>query len=70
MTLPVKIGYNTSMLGDIISFALRITLIVALCLFVWRFVKPKTQLMRILRAALLVLVLLAVLAVLRVTGTH
>jgi len=68
LTLTVKIGYNISMLGDIISFTLRILLIVALWLFVWRFVKPQTQLMRVFRAALLVLVLLAVLVVLRVSG--
>jgi hypothetical protein len=52
----------------IVSFVLRISLIVALWAFVWRFVEPKTQLMRILRAALLVLGLLAVLAVIRITG--
>lgn len=58
------------MVGDIISFVLRITLIVTLCFFAWRFVKPRTQLMRVLRAALLVLTLLGALAVLRVTGTN
>jgi hypothetical protein len=70
LTWHVKIGYNTSMAGDIISFVLRITLIVTLCLFVWRFVNPRTRLMRILRAALLVLTLLGVLVVLRVTGIN
>jgi membrane-bound ClpP family serine protease len=44
------------------------SLVVAIWAFVWRFVEPKTQLMRILRAALLVLGLLAVLAVIRITG--
>jgi len=58
------------MLGDIISFILRILLIGALWLFVWMFVKPRTQLMRVFRAALLVLFLLAVLVVLRVSGTN
>lgn len=58
------------MVGDIISFVLRITLIVTLCLCVWRFIKPRTQLMRVLRAALLVLTLLVILVVLRVTGTN
>jgi len=58
------------MAGDIISFVLRITLIVSLCIFVWRFVKPRTQLMRVFRAALLVLTLLVVLVVLRVVGTN
>ena len=58
------------MLGDIISFILRIVLIVALWLFVWRFVEPRTRLMRVFRAALLVIFLLAVLVVLRVSGTN
>jgi hypothetical protein len=70
LTLPVKIGYNISMLGDIISFILRILLVITLWLFVWSFVKPQTQLMRVFRAALLVLSLLAVLVVLRISGTN
>jgi len=70
LTWHGKIGYNTSMTGGIISFVLRITLVVTLCQLVWRFVKPRTQLMRVLRAALLVLTLLGILVVLRVTGTN
>ncbi len=70
MTWPDKIGYNTSMAGGIISFVLRITLVVTLCLFVWRFVEPRTQIMRVLRAALLVHTLLGILVVLRTTGTN
>ncbi len=58
------------MAGDIISFVLRITLVVTLCQFVWRFVKPRTQLMRVLRAALLVLTLLGILVILRSAGTN
>ena len=58
------------MFGDIISFVLRILLIASLWLFVWRFVKPRTKLMRVLRAALLVLVLFAVLTALKVTGIN
>lgn len=58
------------MAGGIISFVLRITLVVTLCQLVWRFVEPRTQLMRVLRAALLVLTLLGILVVLRVTGTN
>jgi len=58
------------MFGDIISFVLRITLIVTLCLFVWQFVKPRTRLMRVLRAALLVLTLLGVLVAMRATGIN
>jgi len=47
---------------------LRISLIVTVCAFIWRYVQPRTQFMRILRAALLMLGLLAVLAVVRITG--
>ena len=64
----VKIGYNIFMLGSIVSFVLRIGLIVAFWAFIWRFVEPRTQLMRILRAALLLLGLLGILAALRMTG--
>jgi hypothetical protein len=56
------------MLGSMLYFVLRISLIVTVCAFVWRYVQPRTQLMRILRAALLMLSLLAVLAVIRITG--
>ena len=56
------------MLRSIIFFVLRISLIAALWAFVWKFVEPKTQLMRVLRAALLVLGLLAILAVIKITG--
>jgi hypothetical protein len=70
LTLYVKIGYNISMLGDIISFVLRIGLVVALWAFVWKYVEPRTQLMRILRAALLVFGLLGILAVLRIAGVN
>ncbi len=64
----VKIGYCTFMFGDIVSFVLRILLIVALWAFVWRLLEPRTQLMRILRAAVLLLGLLGVLVVLRIAG--
>lgn len=56
------------MFRSIIFFILRISLIVALWAFVWKFIEPKTQLMRVLRAALLVLGLLVVLAMLKITG--
>lgn len=68
LTWPVKMGYNVPMFTSFISFILRISLIVALWAFVWRFVEPRTQLMRILRAAVLLLGLLGVLFVLRSTG--
>ena len=70
MTSPVKIGYNATMIEEVVFFVLRISLIATLCLFVWRYVKPRTQLMRVFRAALLVLVLLGVLVMLRVTGAN
>ena len=68
LTFPVKIGYNVSMFGRIVSFVLRIWLVVAFWVFVWQFVGARTQLMRILRAALLLLGLLVILTMLRVTG--
>jgi len=57
-----------TMFTDFISFILRILLIVALWVFVWKILEPRTQLMRILRAVVLLLGLLGVLVVLRMTG--
>jgi len=68
LTLSVKMGYYMTMLRDFISFILRISLIVALWVFVWKLLEPRTQLMRILRAAVLLFGLLGVLALLRMTG--
>jgi len=68
LTLYVKMGYYMTMLTDLISFILRILLIVALWAFVWKLLEPRTQLMRILRAAVLLLGLLGVLVVLRMAG--
>ena len=68
LDLNTKIGYSEYMFRDIVLFVLRISLIVALWAFVWKFIEPKTQLMRVLRAALLVLGLLAILAMLKITG--
>ena len=70
LTGPVNIGYNTAMFEEVVSFVLRISLVVTICLFVWRYVKPRTQLMRVFRAAILVLALLGILVVLRVTGIN
>ncbi|MFH1718862.1 MAG: hypothetical protein ABIF19_16015 [Planctomycetota bacterium] len=56
------------MLINIASLVLRMLLVAVTCAFAWRFVEPKTQLMRVLRAALLVLSLLAVLAVVKIAG--
>lgn len=58
----------TLMVASFVSFVLRILLVVMLWLFVWRVIEPRTQLMRIVRAALLVLCLLGVLVVLKITG--
>ena len=58
------------MFEDILSFVLRIGLVVALWVFVWRFVEPRTQLMRLLRAALLVVGLLGIWAVLKIAGAN
>ncbi len=69
MTFRVKIGYNMPMFVNVVSFVLRIGLIVVLWALIWRVVEPKTQIMRILRAALLVLGLLGILVVLRFTGS-
>lgn len=63
-----KIGYYGYMFRDLVLFVLRLSLIAMFWAFVWRFVEPKTQFMRVLRAALLVLGLLAILAMLRITG--
>ena len=64
----VKIGYFEYMFRSIVFFVLRILLIAALWAFVWKFIEPKTQLMRVLRAVLLVLGLLVILAMLKITG--
>jgi hypothetical protein len=56
------------MMVDILQFILRLVLTGAICGFVWTVIRPRTQSMRILRAALLVCCLLAVLAVLRGAG--
>ena len=66
MTRNVKIGYNVRMVRHVISFVLRIGLVVGMWGLVWSFVEPKTQALRILRAALLVLGLLGVWAVLSI----
>ena len=68
LTPYVKMGYNKSMARDFILLFLRISLIATCWIFVWQFIKPRTQLMRILRAALLVIVLLVILVAIRTTG--
>lgn len=56
------------MFVSLAHFVLRLALIVTIWAFIWRYVEPKTQLMRILRAALLVLGMLGVLALMRITS--
>ena len=68
LTLSVKIGYNAVMFREMVSFILRIGLIIALWAFVWGLVRPRTQLLRILRAVLLLLGSLGILAVLRIAA--
>lgn len=68
LTLNDKMGYNIYMIRNILSLILRISLVATLWAFVWRLVEPKTQLMRILRAALLVLGLLAILVAIRLVS--
>ena len=63
----VKIGYYAGMFLGIAHFVLRLALVVTIWAFIWRSMKPSTQLMRILRAALLVLSMLGALAVMRIT---
>ena len=61
-------GYYMTMFTDFVSLILRISLIAALWAFVWKLLEPRTQLMRILRAALLLLGLLGILVILRIAG--
>jgi len=53
---------------SIVSLVLRMGLIVAFWAIIWRSMEPRTQLMRVLRAAVLVLGLLGILAVVRIAG--
>ena len=68
LTFGAEISYNKSMISNIISYVIRICLIASLWILVWKCIEPKTQLARILRAAVLVLGLLVVLALTRITG--
>ena len=68
LDLFVKVGYLRGMFRSLVFFGLRLSLIATILVFVWRYLEPKTQLMRIMRAALLVLGLLAVLAMINVIG--
>ena len=63
----VSIGYNIHMIEDTLSFFLRFCVIVTLWVWIWRVVEPKTQVLRIARAALLVLGLVFVLTLMRIS---
>jgi len=58
------------MLTDLVLFVLRLLVTVAICGFVWTVIPPRTQPLRIARAALLVSCLLVILLVLRSSGMH
>ena len=64
----IKIGYSRTMFRSVLFFALRLSLIVTIWAFVWRVVEPRTQLMRIMRAALLLLGVLGALAAVNIIG--
>ena len=64
----VKIGYYLHMIINFTVFAMRIALIVMCWFLIWRYVKPTTQLMRIVRAAILVVALLVIMTVLSIPG--
>ena len=68
LTWRVKIGYNALMFADMISFFWRITLVLLAWIFIWNRIQPKTQSMRILRAALVLFAMLAILAVTKAIG--
>lgn len=55
------------MLLNTVHFVLRLALVILIWACIWRYMKPRNQLMRILRAALLVLSMLGALAVIRIT---
>ena len=56
------------MVGSIILFGLRICLIATIWAAVWLYIEPKTKMMRIIRAALLVVALLLTLAAVKTLG--
>ena len=62
------IGYNNGMIANVMSFLLRIGVVIAFWAFTWRIIEPRTQCRRIVRALLLTLGLLGILTVLRTVG--
>jgi hypothetical protein len=68
LTWRVKLGYNGAMIQGVLVLVLRIGLVVVLWALVWGLIQPKSQLMRVFRAAVLVAGLLVILAVVRLAG--
>ena len=56
------------MLGHLFDFLLRIGIIIALSMFIWKLIQPETQAGRIMRATVLVIGLFALLIVLKAAG--
>lgn len=56
------------MASEVLSFVLRVVLVACVWAFTWQVVEPRTQGLRIVRAALLVVGLLVVFGALRVAG--
>jgi hypothetical protein len=56
------------MLGGFVLFVLRLSFVVFFWAAIWGLIKPRSQLLRIARALLLVVGLLGILVVLRMTG--
>ena len=54
----------------ILSFVLRMSFIAMFAVFVWRAIEPKSQKLRVLRAAVLVFGLVAILMLLRLAGGY
>jgi hypothetical protein len=53
---------------DIVSFFLRLLVVVCVWLLVWGLIEPRTQVRRVLRSGLLVLGLLGILVALKTAG--
>ncbi|MBP8303540.1 MAG: hypothetical protein KBE04_05365 [Phycisphaerae bacterium] len=57
------------MVLDLAFILVRAILVAAVWVLVWRFIEPRTQLLRVLRLAVFVACLLVVLAAMRLAGT-
>ena len=55
-------------ISNLLIFGLRFVMVVALWSAIWQFTTPKTQLMKVLRAAMIVIGLAGILAAVRLTG--